>query len=162
MFARPLLALLCTLILAGCQTLGLGPSESGGADSSAPDKTASPSVETPADDSDTWDDARARGVAFRGIGHNPDFVVEIEKAKNPGITVTVGGASDIHAPHSSLQQNREQGTLTFSGKTRLFKPVDVMVTRGQCADMALQQDLTDAVKINAAGKTYTGCGKFLF
>ncbi|MDR0181691.1 YbaY family lipoprotein [Lysobacter arvi] len=104
-----------------------------------------------------WDDARSRGVAFRAVGNEPGWLVEIGPGEAPSLHAQLDFGSrtlDIAG-----MQPRAQGD-GWTGTSANGTAVEVIVERKPCQDDAgTTFDVT--ARLQAGGKTYTGCGAFL-
>ena len=104
-----------------------------------------------------WDDARSRGVAFRAVGNEPGWLVEIGSGDAPSLHAQLDFGSrklDI----ASVQPIANNGGWT--GRSANGTEVRLAVEHKPCQDDAgARFDVT--AQLRAGGKTYTGCGAFL-
>lgn len=104
-----------------------------------------------------WDDARSRGVAFRAVGNEPGWLVEIGQGDAPSLHAQLDFGSrklDI-----ASVQPRAKGD-GWTGKSANGTQVELITERKPCQDDAgATFDVT--AQLHAGGKTYTGCGAFL-
>jgi len=104
-----------------------------------------------------WDDARSRGVAFRAVGNEPGWLVEVGQGEAPSLHAQLDFGSrklDI-----ASVQPRAKGD-GWTGKSANGTQVELVAERKPCQDDAgATFDIT--AQLRAGGKTYSGCGAFL-
>jgi putative lipoprotein len=104
-----------------------------------------------------WDAAKARDVAFRAVGNEPGWLVEVGKGATPPLHAELDFGSrrlDI----AQVQRNAKGNG--WNGKTANGSLVELTVERTSCQDdSGATFDAT--AQLRAGGKTYTGCGAFL-
>jgi uncharacterized lipoprotein YbaY len=105
-----------------------------------------------------WDEARARGVTFRGIGNEPGWLVEVDRGDSPAMRATLDyGEREIVVP-------RAQGissTPGFGGRTADGVDVVLRIERASCSDGMSDDTYPAAIKLTVGDKTYSGCGRYL-
>ena len=104
-----------------------------------------------------WDDARSRGVAFRAVGNEPGWLVEVGRGEAPALHAQLDfGSRNVDI---ASVQSRPKGD-GWTGKTANGTQVELIAERKPCQDDAgIGFDVT--AQLRAGGKTYTGCGAFL-
>ena len=104
-----------------------------------------------------WDDARSRGIAFRAVGNEPGWLVEVGRGDAPSLHAQLDfGSRNIDI---ASVQPRAKGE-GWTGKTANGTQVELVTQRKPCQDDAgASFDVT--AQLHAGGKTYTGCGAFL-
>jgi uncharacterized lipoprotein YbaY/uncharacterized membrane protein len=104
-----------------------------------------------------WDDARARGIAFRAVGNEPGWMVEVGRGEAPTLHAQLDFGSrklDI-----ASVQPRAKGD-GWTGTSASGTQVELVAERKPCQDdSGAKFDVT--AQLRAGGKTYTGCGAFL-
>ena len=104
-----------------------------------------------------WDDARSRGVAFRAVGNEPGWLVEVGSGDAPPLHAQLDFGSrklDIASVRARAQGDG------WTGKSANGTQVELIVERKACQDDAgTTFDIT--AQLRAGGKTYDGCGAFL-
>ncbi|MBU8978225.1 YbaY family lipoprotein [Lysobacter sp. MMG2] len=104
-----------------------------------------------------WDAARARNIAFRAVGNEPGWLVEVGKGATPPLHAELDFGSrtlDI-----AQTQRNAQGDA-WTGKTASGTQVELKAERTPCQDdSGARFDVT--ARLQAGGKNYTGCGAFL-
>jgi putative lipoprotein len=110
------------------------------------------------DEVSPWDEARARGVVFRGLGTEPFWALEVAGGETP----------DIH-----LQLDMGERPLTVAGATPLpgragyhglandGSTVELRIAPGDCSDGMSDQTYPVGITLAVGEETYTGCGAFL-
>lgn len=105
-----------------------------------------------------WDQAKARGAMFRGIGQEPGWSVEVGAGATPPLNATLdNGEREVQVMASqALAAN-----AGFSGKTADGMAVELRITREACNDVMSGEAFTASTQLTVGDKTYTGCGRFL-
>lgn len=104
-----------------------------------------------------WDEARARGVAFRAVGNEPGWYVEVD-----------GG----DAPAMRLFLDYGERQVAFERTTVMPEPLGFRGVRGEvaaelrlyperCADGMSGQEFAVRAELIVNGAEYRGCGQFL-
>ncbi|HEY0504013.1 MAG TPA: YbaY family lipoprotein [Lysobacter sp.] len=113
---------------------------------------------TQADGPSPWDQARARGIAFRAVGNEPGWVVEVGRGEAPPLKAQLDfGTRTLDVAQA---QPRKDG-LGFSGQTANGTKVDLAIERKRCVDNMSGASFDASAQLTAGGKTYHGCGAFL-
>ena len=108
------------------------------------------------DEASPWDAARERGIAFRAVGNEPGWWVE----------VGTGGTPSLHAEldygERKLDIARAEATADgFRGRTGDGVDVALVATRQACQDGMSGQDFPATAALTVGDRTYRGCGRFL-
>ena len=106
-----------------------------------------------------WQDAKMRGVSFRGVGNEPGWVLEIDSQ----ITIfrTNYGEDEFAFPTSipELDSETMAATYTMSARGHTLK---VMLRHETCADTMADSQFETSVEVLLDGETqYNGCGRTL-
>ncbi|MBC5994611.1 copper resistance protein NlpE N-terminal domain-containing protein [Pontibacter cellulosilyticus] len=110
------------------------------------------------DDPRFWEDSRKIGVDFVATGHNPSWVLEIDKENQmlfktrPEETVMLQAKTP--APTS-------KGRITSYRATTGDGSLEIELTQETCADAMSGKERPYTVRITANGEVYTGCGLYL-
>ena len=105
-----------------------------------------------------WNEAKARGIVFRGVGNEPGWFVEVGPGDASMIratldygerTVEVAGATPLN------------GTYGYGGKAEDGTLVILRVTREACSDGMSDERYPASAELKVAAETYRGCGRFL-
>lgn len=99
-----------------------------------------------------WEEARRRGVDFRAVGQEPGWVLEIQQDGNL-LLIADYGASRLLArtPEPELIGEIERYTVEQ-------KALVVEIRTEHCLDTMSGASYTHRVLVQAAGRTYRGCG----
>jgi uncharacterized membrane protein/membrane-bound inhibitor of C-type lysozyme len=110
------------------------------------------------DDVSPWDEARARGVAFRAIGTEPGWMVEVDGGEAPALR------AQLDYGERSLEIERvvvaADGT-GFSGTMDDDTAVYLVVLSDDCSDGMSDQTYPARVQLTVGERVLHGCGAFL-
>ncbi|GAA5074652.1 YbaY family lipoprotein [Lysobacter panacisoli] len=113
---------------------------------------------TQADGPSPWDAARERGVAFRAVGNEPGWLVEVGSGDSPSLHAELDyGSRKIDI--ATVQ--RDKDGLRYSGQTANGTKIELAVERKRCEDPMSGASFDASAQLQAGGKTYRGCGAFL-
>lgn len=103
-----------------------------------------------------WTEAAARGIAFRAVGSEPGWLVDIGK----------GGVPSLHAILDYGQRSVDvaqmhQATRGFEGRTADGTVVTLEVSRSACQDGMSGESFEAEATLVVGDKSYRGCGAFL-
>lgn len=122
-------------------------------------QATAPAPATPAPASASpWEESRARGIGFRGIGNEPGWMVEVGMGETPALH------AELDYGERKLDIARMQalsGILGYAGKTADGAEVKLHLQREDCSDGMSDNTYPVAAKLIVGDKTYTGCGRFL-
>lgn len=105
-----------------------------------------------------WDAARDRGIAFRAVGNEPGWLVEVGQGEQPSLRAELDfGARKLNVARA---QPRSNGA-GFIGKTDSGTQVELAIERKPCQDDMSGARFEATAQLTAGGKTYRGCGAFL-
>ncbi|MEO6103754.1 MAG: hypothetical protein ABIP44_08980 [Pseudoxanthomonas sp.] len=105
-----------------------------------------------------WEQARARGIVFRGIGNEPGWLVEVGAGEAPALHAELDyGERRIDIAHAQPLS----GAAGYAGTTGDGVTVELHLQRGDCSDGMSDQAYPVSTKLSLGGKTYAGCGRFL-
>lgn len=105
-----------------------------------------------------WDHARARGIAFRGIGNEPGWLVEVGAGEAPALHVELDyGERKIDLAHAQPLS----GVPGYTGTTSDGVEVELQLRHGDCSDGMSDQTYPVSAKLSVGDRTYAGCGRFL-
>lgn len=105
-----------------------------------------------------WETARARNVAFRAVGNEPGWVVEVGSGKTPSLHAQLDhGTRKIDVART---QPRKDGP-GFTGQTANGMKVELAIERGRCVDTMSGASFEASAQLSVGGNTYRGCGVFL-
>jgi heat shock protein HslJ len=102
-------------------------------------------------------DARSRGVTFRGIGQEPGWVVELTAGKT--ITALIDyGATTITLPAPDATES--EGVTTYDTSTDTDHLV-LKIRNKTCVDVMSGEPHPQIVELTVNDKPYSGCGDWL-
>lgn len=116
-----------------------------------------PPVEcTQADLPSPWAQAEARGLAFRGIGTEPGWLIEVGS----------GAAPALHAELDYGERivdvaNAEAFAGGYRGSTGDGVAVELRIRRETCSDGMSDQSYPAAIALTVGERSYRGCGRYL-
>ncbi|MEL1264658.1 YbaY family lipoprotein [Pseudoxanthomonas putridarboris] len=103
-----------------------------------------------------WEQAKARGIAFRAVGNEPGWLVEVGKGEAPALD------AELDYGERKLRVERVQATAGgFSGTTADSVAVKLLTRREACNDGMSDATYPASAILTVDDKTYQGCGRFL-
>ncbi|MDI9240133.1 YbaY family lipoprotein [Lysobacter sp. LF1] len=113
---------------------------------------------TPAEGPSPWDAARARNIAFRAVGNEPGWLVEVGHGETPPLHAQL----DFGARNIDIAQTQPiKDGLGFTGQTANGTQVELHIENTRCQDPMSGAVFEASARLSAGGKTYHGCGAFL-
>ncbi len=104
-----------------------------------------------------WEQAKTRGVAFRGIGNEPGWLVEVGVGEKPALHAELDyGERKIDVAHAQVL-----GASAYAGTSGDGTEVKLQLQTGDCSDGMSDQTYPVSAKLSVGDKTYAGCGRFL-
>ena len=105
-----------------------------------------------------WEQAKARGIAFRGIGTEPGWLVEVGTGQHPALHAELDyGERKIDLAHAQALT----GASGYAGTTSEGVEVKLDLQREACSDGMSDQTYPVSTKLSVGDKSYAGCGRFL-
>jgi uncharacterized membrane protein len=132
-------------------------------------QSASPSADAPAKTNDAtqrggaggaspWQQASARGVAFRGVGTEPGWSVEVDRGDTPALRAELDyGARKVLVARAQPLS----GVPGYAGRADDGAAVSLRLRREPCSDGMSDASYPAMAELTVAGRTYRGCGRFL-
>lgn len=110
------------------------------------------------EDTSPWDEARRRGVAFRGLGTEPFWSLEVDGSATPAmrLDLDMGQRPLVVAQAAPLAEGEG-----WSGTADDGSAVTLAVTRGDCSDGMSDQTYPAGIELHVGDETFRGCGAFL-
>ncbi len=103
-----------------------------------------------------WDQAKARGSAFRGIGTEPGWSVEVGGGTTPRLQ------ADLDYGERTLEVAQARRTADgYAGTTADGLTVSLATKKETCSDGMSDTEYPASAMLTVADKTYRGCGRFL-
>lgn len=103
-----------------------------------------------------WIEAAARGIAFRAVGSEPGWFVEVGKGDSPSLQATLD-----YGDREITVANAKPAGLGFAGATADGTAVTLAIQRVRCQDGMSGEAFEATVQLVVDDKTYRGCGAFL-
>jgi len=168
----PLAPALAALLLAACNAPEPEPPEvpptpqaAGTAAAPATPRPARPIDRTPATpdlpvdgtENPVWKQAAERGVAFRGLGQEPGWYVEVGGGEAPALHAELDYGERV----VDVAAATADGTQGFHGTTADGTEVVLRTRKGPCFDGMSGHRFPVAVELTVGGQAYQGCGAYL-
>jgi putative lipoprotein len=146
---RALVGLSGLLLLAACSRAAAPPAEEAG--------PAPPPASPPAQ-FDPWQNARERGIDFRGVGQEPGWFVEVDHEK--GLRLVWDYADQQAVASTPLKPELVEGTTMYRATTGAHQ-IEVAIEATPCNDAMSGQTFPNTVTVNVDGRALRGCGRTL-
>ncbi|MFZ9037793.1 MAG: COG3650 family protein [Gammaproteobacteria bacterium] len=104
-----------------------------------------------------WHAAKLRGVAFRAIGQEPGWLLEIKNGEEILIVTDYGQNKKSH-PYVEPQEDKAARKTVF----QVDADTSVLIEGKACSDTMSGEKFQTSVTVKTAGKTLKGCGRALF
>lgn len=152
---RSLFAWPVVLVLAACQ-----PSGKGSADAVAPAAALPPTAAAAAaEPASPWDAAAARGVAFRAVGNEPGWYVEVGRGAAAALHATLDyGDRKVEVPQAVALDGDGFG---YHGTATDGSRVVLRIRREACSDGMSDRSYDTSAVLDVGDASYRGCGVFL-
>lgn len=113
-------------------------------------------AQPPAPAASPWDEARARGVAYRGIGNEPGWWVEVDDGAAPALRAVLDyGERRIVVASAAREGDR------LVGRTADGTSVVLRIERTPCHDGMSGEPFPTRAHLRVGDRDYDGCGRFL-
>lgn len=107
-----------------------------------------------------WFQAAERGIGFRAGGGEPGWFVEVGRGEAPTLRATLDYAKrEIEVVRAEPMQGDASG---YAGATADGARVVLSIDRTPCQDGMSGEWFEAAATLDVGGRTYNGCGAFLF
>lgn len=105
-----------------------------------------------------WDEARSRGVAFRGLGTEPFWSLEVDAGASPRIRLDLdmGQRPLLVAQATALEEARG-----YTGTADDGSAVTLRITPAECSDGMSDQRYPASIELTVGDEAFRGCGGFL-
>jgi len=113
-------------------------------------KPSPPAAGTP------WEQAKARGSIFRGIGTEPGWSVEVGSGATPRLSADL----DYGERKVDVARARKTGE-GYVGSTADGLAVSLTTKKEVCSDGMSDNEYPASATLTVGGKVYRGCGRFL-
>ena len=104
-----------------------------------------------------WHEAKLRGVAFRAIGQEPGWLLEIKNGQEI-LIVTNYGQSRTAYPWVEPQEDKAARRTVF----QVDADTNVLIEGKPCSDSMSGESFQTTVMLTTGGQTLKGCGRALF
>ena len=104
-----------------------------------------------------WHAAKLRGVAFRAIGQEPGWLLEITSGEEI-LIVTDYGKERKSLPYVEPREDKAARKTVF----QIDADTSVLIEGKPCTDSMSGESFQTTVTATLGGKTYKGCGRALF
>ena len=104
-----------------------------------------------------WHKAKLRGVAFRAVGQEPGWLLEITNGKEI-LIVTDYGQNKKAYPYVEPQEDKAASKTVF----QIDADTSVLIEGKACSDSMSGESFQTTVTVTASGQTLKGCGRALF
>jgi len=104
-----------------------------------------------------WHAAKLRGVAFRAIGQEPGWLLEITNGEEI-LIVTDYGKERKSLPYVEPREDKAARKTVF----QIDADTSVLIEGKPCTDSMSGESFQTTVTATLGGKTYKGCGRALF
>ncbi|HWI24385.1 MAG TPA: MliC family protein, partial [Lysobacter sp.] len=105
-----------------------------------------------------WEDAKMRGIAFRAIGTEPGWMLEVSRGARPTLHAELDYGERV-LDVAALQPL--SGPLGYVGAAADGARVRLVLERRACSDGMSDERYPVAVQLQAGDRSYLGCGRFL-
>jgi uncharacterized lipoprotein YbaY/uncharacterized membrane protein len=114
--------------------------------------------DTPPAAGSPWETAKARGIAFRAIGTEPGWLLEVGGGERPALHAELDYGERV-LDVAALQPL--SGLLGYAGTAADGTRVRLVLERRACSDGMSDENYPVAVQLEAGDRSYRGCGRFL-
>ena len=119
---------------------------------------ATPDMAPSGTDNPTWKEAAERGVAFRAVGQEPGWYVEVGGNDAPGLHAVLDYGERTVDVAEVEGMDGDQG---YRGTAGDGTKVVVRTSAGPCFDGMSGQRFPSKVELTVGDRTYSGCGAYL-
>ena len=108
--------------------------------------------------SSPWEEAKARGIIFRGVGNEPGWFVEVGQGNAPTMRATLDyGERKVEVTGATPLSS----TYGYGGKTADGVLVVLRIKRETCSDGMSDERYPASAELKVGEQAYRGCGQFL-
>ena len=108
-------------------------------------------------ENDVWHAAKLRGVAFRAIGQEPGWLLEVKNGEEI-LIVTDYGQNRAAYPYVEPREDKAAEKTVF----QVDEDVSVLIENIRCTDSMSGESFEVTVTLTTGGQAYKGCGRALF
>jgi putative lipoprotein len=105
-----------------------------------------------------WGEARSRGVAFRGLGTEPFWSLEVDRGERPAIRLALDmGQRPLRVAQAHALTDGEG----YAGVASDGSAVVLRIVRAECSDGMSDLLYPARIELQVGGEAFHGCGGFL-
>ena len=105
-----------------------------------------------------WEEAKARGIVFRGVGNEPGWFVEVGQGNAPTMRATLDyGERKVEVTGATPLSS----TYGYGGKAADGTLVVLRIKREACSDGMSDERYPASAELKVGEQAYRGCGRFL-
>lgn len=104
-----------------------------------------------------WEDARRRGVDFRGVGNEPGWHIEIQSGRQL-LFVSGYGTERVLVPDPT--ETKTEDTRVYKGVSG-GRDLQVDIVEQPCVDTMSSEQFPQRVAVLFGNRRYEGCGQYL-
>jgi putative lipoprotein len=105
-----------------------------------------------------WDEAKERGIGFRGVGNEPGWFVEVGTGETPHLHAELDYGERML---DVAQLQSLSGLLGYAGTSQDGAAVRLVIERKPCSDGMSDETYPATAQLDVGDKSYRGCGRFL-
>ena len=106
---------------------------------------------------DVWHAAKLRGVAFRAIGQEPGWLLEIKHGEEILLVTDYGQQRSVFAWVEPVEDKAARSTLF-----RLDGTTSVLIEGRPCSDSMSGERFESTVTVDTGTRSLSGCGRALY
>ena len=106
---------------------------------------------------DVWHEAKLRGAAFRAIGQEPAWLLEITNGREI-LIVTNYGQDRVSHPYVEPEEDKAAARSVF----QIDAETSVLIEGKPCTDSMSGESFDVTVTVTSGAQTLEGCGRALF
>ncbi len=109
-----------------------------------------------------WEQARARGAVFRGIGNEPGWWIEVGPGAAPALQAALDyGQRTLRVAGSTSFVDADARTTGYRGQTADGQRVELRIRDGECSDGMSDETYPATATLRVDGQEWQGCGRRL-
>lgn len=105
-----------------------------------------------------WEDAKLRGVDFRGVGNEPGWLLEIEPERL--VFVYDYGTRRVEVPRPDPATDRDADRTVYATEAEAW-PFTITLSGEECRDVMSGEAFETTVQVVWGPRTFDGCGRSL-
>lgn len=105
-----------------------------------------------------WEDAKLRGVDFRGVGNEPGWMLEIQPERL--VFVYDYGTRRVEVPRPDPTTDADASRTVYATEAEAW-PFTIALSGGECRDVMSGEVFETTVQVVWGPRTFDGCGRSL-